>query len=57
MHTRSIQLKSFIALVIAVISAYQFVPDIDICPLVQEDLDDPKVAFHSSPVENGESIL
>ena len=41
----------------AAISAYPSIPGLDVCPLVQEDLDGPEVAFPSSIVEGSPSIL
>ena len=39
------------------VSAYPRIPGLDVCPPVQENLDDPEVAFLSSPVEGSTSTL
>jgi hypothetical protein len=39
------------------VSAYPIGPGLDVCPPVQEDLDDPEVALLSSPVEGSPSKL
>ena len=41
---------------VVVVSAY-LAPGLDVCPPVQEDLDDPEVAFLSSKVEGSPSTL
>ena len=39
------------------VSAYRFVPGLDVCPPIQEDLGCAEVAFPSSTVEDSPSIL
>jgi hypothetical protein len=43
--------------VIAVAASAYRVPDLDVCPPVQEDRDGPELAFLSSPVEGSLSTL
>ena len=42
---------------VAVSSGYLLFPGLDVCPPVQENLDDLEMAFVSSPEESGAPIL